>query len=170
MESFLGRVLELDHKPKALQSPYCSQILAHPMGCCCLGKADTVTQHPLLWLSPCKAWEQPQQWGSSCWWYRRGMRNCLGSSGTCASHQSHLHTRGNPTRGEEVTSFLAKYPAPAAACSTSGERWTRLALVCILSTSSAFWLGCALAHKASPQPAKGTFPFGFPSLWYLRRR
>lgn len=97
------------------------------------------------------------------------MRNCLGSGGTFASHQSHLHTRGNPTGGEEVTGFLAKYPALAAARGTSAERWTRLALLCILSTSSAYQLGCAFAHKASPRPAKGTFPFRFPSLLYLRR-
>lgn len=86
-----------------------------------------------------------------------------------ASNLSHLHTRGNLTEGEEVTSFLAKYPDPAAVCSTSSDKWTCLALVCVLLTLSAFCLGCALAHKASSQPAKGTFPFGFPFVLYLTR-
>lgn len=58
--------------------------------------------------------------------------------------------KGNPTWGEEVTDFLAKYPVPAAAWGTSGETWTCLALVYILSASSALRLGCALAYKDSP--------------------
>lgn len=110
-KSFLGRVLELDHKPKALWSPYCSQILAHPTDPAAWAGLRELPSSILL---PVKC-EQPQQWGGSCCWYRRGMSNCLGSGGAFSTHQRHLHTRWNPTRSEEVISFLAKYPAPAAA-------------------------------------------------------
>lgn len=94
--------------------------------------------------------EQPQQWGGSCCWYRRGMRNCLGSGGAFSSHQSHLYTRWNPTRGEEVISFLAKYPAPAAA----GQcEWWEVVTVWHLCICGLAWL-TRVPHNLQ----KGYFP------------
>lgn len=163
VKSFLGRPLKLDHKSKAQRN--CSQILAHPMDAAAWARLIESPSTLCCDYLPVK----PKSSLRSSWWYRRGMRNCSGSRGTLVSHPSHLLMKGNPTWGEEVTDFLAKYPVPAAAWGTSGERWTCLALVCILSASSALRLGCALAYKDSPWPAKWIFPFRFPSLLYLGR-
>lgn len=87
---------------------------------------------------------------------RRGMRNCLGSDGAFLLHQSHLHTRWDPTRGEEVISFLAKYPAPAAA--GQHECWE---VVTSGICSSWVWLG----SQGLPTTCKRDISLQFPLLY-----
>lgn len=71
-----------------------------------------------------------------------------------------FHTTPAPYKGKSHQGWEGDFLEISwSSCSISGERWT---LLCILLPSSAFWLCLGL------QPAKGTFPFRFPSLLYLR--
>lgn len=142
VKSFLGRALKLDHKPKAQRN--CSQILAHPMDAAAWARLIESPSTLYLLVKPKSSLR------SSCWWYRRGMRNCSGSRGTLVSHPSHLLTKGNPTWGEEVTDFLAKYPIPAAVWGTNGERWTCVRPFGLICASA--WL--CLGSQSLPMTCK----------------